>query len=138
MFWSDLMAKEVRATCLVIKNDKILLVLDKGGHDYSMPSGGFKQEDNGITLAAGIREVYEETRLKSIFAERLFYCDFEGERANHKVCLIKVEGDVQIDHKELNGYIWWDGNSNIPAQGHVKKILYEFKKRNPMFKKDDL
>ena len=127
------MAKRFRATLLVIKDDHILLVLDKGEHNYSMPGGGFKKEDNGITLAAGIREVYEETRLKYIFAERLYYCDFEGERANHKVCLVKVVGNVHIDRKELDGYVWWDGSSSIPVQGHVNRILYEFKKRNPMF-----
>lgn len=128
------MAKEYRATAMVIKDGKVLLVRDKGGHDYSMPGGAIENKrDNSITLSAGIREIFEETKLKAVYAERLFYCDFEGERANHKVCLIKAEGTVDINRAELDAYIWWDMKDDIPTQGHVKKILYEYKKKNPIF-----
>lgn len=126
------MAKRYRATALVIKNDKIFLVRDKGRSSYSMPGGGYKEHENTIT--AGIREVYKETKLRTISAERLRYCDFEGQRAKHKVCLLRVEGNVHINHKELDGYIWWDMKKDIPTQGHVKKILHEFNKRNDIFK----
>lgn len=124
------MAKRYRVTSLIIKDGKILLVQDKHRHDYSMPGGGFKANES--TIQAGIREVFEELRLRAISAERLRYCDFEGQRARHKVCLLKVEGTPHIDTKELEGYIWWDMESNIPTQGHVKKILHEYKKRNPI------
>ncbi len=122
------MAKRIRATALVIRDDKILLVRDKHRHDYSMPGGGFKANES--TIQAGIREVFEELRLRTVSAERLRYCDFDGQRARHKVCLLKVEGTPHIDEKELDGYIWWDMKSDIAAQGHVKKILNEYKKRN--------
>jgi 8-oxo-dGTP pyrophosphatase MutT (NUDIX family) len=99
-----------------------------------MPGGAIENKrDNGITLAAGIREVFEETKLKAVYAERLFYCDFEGERANHKVCLIKTEGTVDINRAELDAYIWWDMKNDIPVQGHVKKILHDYKERTPHF-----
>lgn len=123
------MAKRYRATALVIKDGKILLVRDKGGHDYSMPGGAFKPKES--TLQAGIREVGEELKLRVISAERLRYCDFEGQRAPHKVCLLKVEGTPRLDRTELDEYIWWDMKTHIPTQGHVKKILHEYKKRNP-------
>jgi len=122
------MADRYRATTLIIGSGKILLVLDKHGHSYSMPGGGFKANES--TIQAGIREVAEELKLKVISAERLHYCDFEGQRAKHKVCLLKVVGTPHIDHKELDGYIWWDMKSDVPVQGHVKKILHEYKKRN--------
>jgi len=69
-----------------------------------MPGGGFKANES--TIQAGIREVAEELKLKVVSAERLRYCDFEGQRAKHKVCLLKVVGTPHIDHKELDGYIW--------------------------------
>jgi 8-oxo-dGTP pyrophosphatase MutT (NUDIX family) len=125
------MDKRYRATVLIIKDGKVLLVRDKGKRDYSMPGGGFKPKET--TLQAGIREVFEELKLNTTSAERLRYCDFEGQRANHKVCLLKVEGTPRVDSKELEGYIWWDMNEDIPIQGHVKKILFEYKKRNLNF-----
>jgi 8-oxo-dGTP pyrophosphatase MutT (NUDIX family) len=93
-----------------------------------MPGGGFKPDET--TIMAGIREIFEETKLRAISAERLNYCDFEGRRANYKVCLLRVEGMPHIDHKELDGYVWWDMKTNISTQGHVTKILSEYKKRN--------
>jgi 8-oxo-dGTP pyrophosphatase MutT (NUDIX family) len=125
------MAIRYRATALVIKDNKILLVKDKGKHDYSMPGG--KIESKESTLQAGIREISEELRLITISAERLRYCDFQGQRAFHKVCLIKVEGVPHINKKELDGYVWWDMVSSLPVQGHVKKILREFKEKNNNF-----
>ena len=119
------MAKRYRATSLIIKNGNILLVRDKHRHDYSMPGGGFKANES--TIQAGIREVFEELRLRTVLAERLRYCDFEGQRAKHKVCLLKVEGTPHIDSKELDGYIWWDMKSSLPVQGHVRYILKKYK-----------
>lgn len=124
------MAKRYRATALVIRNDKVLLVRDKGIQKYSMPGGEINPKET--TLMAGIRELYEETKLRTVSAERLRYCDFEGQRAKHKVCLLRVEGNVHINHKELDGYIWWDMKKHTPKQGHVNKILHEYKKRNPV------
>lgn len=123
------MAKRYRATALIIKDSKILLVRDRHRNDYSMPGGGFKSDES--TIQAGIREVFEELKLKTISAERLRFCDFKGERAIHKVCLLKVEGKPHIDRHELSEFVWWDMKSEISLQGHVKKILHEYMKRNP-------
>ncbi|MDO9333604.1 MAG: NUDIX domain-containing protein [Dehalococcoidales bacterium] len=114
-----------RATALIIRNDKVLLVRDKGRHDYSMPGGGFKPRES--TIQACIREVAEELKMKVISATRLRSCDHEGERAHHKVSLLVVEGIPHIDHKELDGFIWWDMKEKIPLQGHVKSILRKYK-----------
>lgn len=122
------MSDRYRATALIIRDGKILLVRDRHRHAYSMPGGGFKVNESTIQVA--IREIAEELRLKVISAERLHYCDFEGQRAKHKVCLLKVEGTPHINHNELEGYIWWDMKRSVPVQGHVKKILHEYGKRN--------
>ncbi|MDD5288917.1 MAG: NUDIX domain-containing protein [Dehalococcoidales bacterium] len=114
-----------RATALIIRNDKVLLVRDKGRHDYSMPGGGFKPKES--TIQACIREVAEELRMKVISATRLRICDCEGERANHKVGLLLVEGEPHINHRELDDFVWWNMKDEIPLQGHVKYILRKYK-----------
>jgi 8-oxo-dGTP pyrophosphatase MutT (NUDIX family) len=118
-----------RATALIIRNNKVLLVKDKGRHDYSMPGGGFKPKES--TIQAAIREVQEELKLKATSAKRLRFCDLEGKRANHKVCILAVEGEPRIDHKELSGYLWWDMKQEIPVQGHVKYILKKYGNKKP-------
>jgi 8-oxo-dGTP pyrophosphatase MutT (NUDIX family) len=116
-----------RATALVIKDGKVLLVRDRHRHDYSMPGGGFRTDES--TIMAGIRELMEELHLKTVSAERLHYCDFKGKRAYHKVCFLTVEGEPRINRHELSAYTWWDMKEDIPLQGHVKKILHEYHKK---------
>jgi ADP-ribose pyrophosphatase YjhB (NUDIX family) len=117
-----------RATALIIRDGRVLLVKDKGRHDYSMPGGGFKPGES--TIQGTIREVNEELKLKTVSATRLEFCDLEGKRGYHKVCLLVVEGEPHIDHKELDGYIWWDMKEQLPLQGHVKYILSKYESRN--------
>ena len=116
-----------RATALIIRDNKVLLVRDRGRKDYSMPGGGFKTKES--TIQACVREVIEELRLKVISAKRLRYCDLKGKRANHKVCMLVVEGNAHMDRKELDSFIWWDMKQNIPLQGHVKYILNKYQNR---------
>jgi 8-oxo-dGTP pyrophosphatase MutT (NUDIX family) len=55
-----------RATALIVRNNKILLVRDRGRHDYSMPGGGIKPRES--TIQACIREVEEELKNESYFS----------------------------------------------------------------------
>ncbi len=114
---------------LIIRDGKVLLVKDKGRHDYSLPGGGFKPNES--TSQAAIREIGEELSLRVISATRLRRCDFHGGRAYHKVCLIAVEGTPRINRRELDGHIWWDMEQPVRVQGHVRRILHEHLKRNP-------
>ena len=93
-----------------------------------MPGGGFKPKES--TIQAAVREVQEELKLRVISATRLRFCDLDGRRAYHKVCLLSVEGDPHIDRAELNGYIWWDMRQKIVVQGHVKYILNKYRNRD--------
>ena len=116
--------KRYRATVVIFRDNKVLLVKDKGRDDYSMPGGGFKKGES--TIQAGIREVTKEELggLTVLSAERLRQCDFEGRRAKHKVVELVTEGTPYIKGKhELDEVIWWDMKSKINAQGHVYYIL---------------
>jgi hypothetical protein len=120
--------KKYRATTVIIKDRKLLLVMDKGCKDFSMPGGGYKKGES--TIQASIREVTKEELggLTVISAIRLRQCDFEGQRAIHKVCQLIVEGEPYIKQKdELDKIVWWDMKSELPIQGHVKYIINKIK-----------
>lgn len=97
--------KRYRATVVVIRDDKVLLVRDRGRKDYSMPGCGFKKGES--TIQAGIREVREELgELTIISAKRLRHCDFKGSRAKHKICQLIVEGEPRTrQHYELDAVL---------------------------------
>jgi len=114
-----------RATAVIMRDCKVLLVRDKGRHDFSLPGGGFKRGES--TVQAGAREVYEELGLRTVSAERLRHCDLEGRRAKHKVCLLETRGGPYLKSRELDRFIWWDMKSELPVQGHVKYILGKLK-----------
>ena len=117
--------KRYRATAVVIQDGKILLVKDKHKDDWSMPGGGFKHHEN--TIKACIREVTKEEigGLKVLSSERLRQCDFEGQRAKHKVALLTVKGTPYIKAKDelKDEILWWNMKDKIKAQGHVYYIL---------------
>jgi ADP-ribose pyrophosphatase YjhB (NUDIX family) len=119
--------KRYRATAVVIQNDKVMLVKDNMRElQWSMPGGGFKHKEES-TIEACIREVTKEEigGLRILSAERLRQCDFEGQRAKHKVAKLVVDGNAYVkDKHELKDEIyWWDMKSKIDAQGHVYYIL---------------
>jgi len=121
--------KRYRATVVIFRDDKILLVRDKGRRDFSLPGGAFKH--NETTIQAGIREVCGEELggIRVISAERLRHCDLDGRRAYHKVCSLTIQGEPYINRrKEIDKVIWWDMKSKVPVQGHVKYILRKLDK----------
>ncbi len=120
--------KRYRATAVVLRTNKILLVRDKGLAEYSLPGGGFKQGES--TLQAVSRELLEELLGISIVGLSRQRCwDLDGRRAHHKFALVVIEGEPIIRQTyELDDVKWWDGRSNLPVQGHVKYILSKLNK----------
>jgi 8-oxo-dGTP pyrophosphatase MutT (NUDIX family) len=110
-----------RATAVVIRHGKVLLVRDKGHSRLSLPGGAIKKGEPTISAAA--RELYEELGLKAGRAERLRGCDFRGSASKHRVCLIQVSGEPYLRGHELDKFVWWDMKKPIPIYAHVKKIL---------------
>ena len=113
-------SKRPRASALVVSGGKVLLVRHRGEKNYSLPGGGIEKGET--SLEAAVREVREETQLRAYSAKRLFQCDVDGQMARHKVTLVKANGKVKLQHREIAEYKWWDGKSKIRANGHVHSI----------------
>ena len=113
---------KTRGTVVVIRDGKVLLVRDKGHKNFSLPGGGVKK--NEPSLAAAIRELYEELKMSARKAERVFRCDFMGTASEHKVSLIETDDDEpKLRDKELAQFIWWNRRKEIPRYAHVDQIL---------------
>ncbi|MFA7013748.1 MAG: NUDIX domain-containing protein [Desulfobacterales bacterium] len=114
-----------RGTAVVIRDGKFLLVRDKGKERYSLPGGGSNR--NEPSMAAAIRELYEELRMSAKKSERIFSCDFNGSLNRHKVSLIETDDEPRLQRKELDKFIWWDMKLEIPRYPHVDRILNNIK-----------
>ena len=107
-----------RATAIVVRDVKLLLVRDKGKRNFSLPGGGVNRGEP--SLAAAARELFEETRLSPSKVE--FLCRYKGAANNHRVFRVEARGEVHITH-ELDAFVWWDGKQSIPRLPHVDNIL---------------
>ncbi|MBI4287788.1 MAG: NUDIX domain-containing protein [Chloroflexi bacterium] len=92
-----------RATA-VFRDGNVLLVRDKGKHKFSLPGGGIKSDEPSI--AAAVRELYEELGVRARKAERVFKCDFRGSLSQHKVCIVEAEDSPRLRGEELDKFIW--------------------------------
>ena len=116
--------KRPRATALVVKRGRALLVRHKGNLRYSLPGGGIHKGET--SLEAAIRELREETQLRATSAERLPQYDCKRGASIHRVTKVKARGDsVKLRSKEISDYRWWDGSSKIKVKGYVRKIARE-------------
>lgn len=117
-----------RGTAVVIRHGKVLLVRDRGRHRFSLPGGAVKPGEP--TASAAARELYEELGLKAVNVRRMRHCDFKGSASHHKVCLIEARGEPRLRGHELDKFMWWDGNTDIPVYAHVKAILRKLHWKN--------
>ena len=108
--------KRQRATALVIKDRRYLLVRDKGHDKYSLPGGGMEQGEAALTAAC--RELGEELGMKAYRAERLFDYTNEGSFNDHKVVLVFAGGEPRINDRELESFRWWDGRERLSVYPH--------------------
>ena len=111
-----------RATAVVIRDGKVLLVLGRGPV-YMMPGGRIEQRESAAEAVA--RELFEETGLTATQTDYLFIVETATNR--HHVFLIDSTGEVDIgntpDGETIGGYLWWDRQEAIEAFGHVEAIL---------------
>ena len=116
--------KRQRATALVVKDGRYLLVRDKGHDKYSLPGGGMEQGEAALTAAC--RELGEELGMKAYRAERLFDYTNEGSFNDHKVVLVFAGGEPKINDRELESFRWWDGRERLPVYPHVTSIVSRY------------
>ena len=109
-----------RGVAVVIRHGRVLLVKDKGAHNYSLPGGGVKKYERSAKAAT--RELYEETGLRAKSAT--WIGSYKGAVSDHRAYLIEAEGYVHLKgHGELKAHIWWDMKKPIPIFAHVREIL---------------
>jgi 8-oxo-dGTP diphosphatase len=113
-----------RATAIIFRDGKFLLVRGKGKIRFSLPGGKINEGEPVISAVA--REVYEELGLEAIVVKRLPECDFT-DLSEHKVCLVEVTGEPVIAENELDEYMWWDMKQEIPVNEHVIQVIKKFR-----------
>ena len=107
-----------RATLIMRREGRILLVRDRGRSSYGLPGGGI--EDGELPIVAAARELYEETGLEATTIRYLF--SFEGKYNVHRVYEVEADGEAEA-RGEIDWCIWWDMKDDTPVYPHVRGIL---------------
>jgi ADP-ribose pyrophosphatase YjhB (NUDIX family) len=107
-----------RATAIVVRDGRYLLVRDRGRQTFALPGGGI--EDGESASSAMARELLEETGLRSTTVTRLF--TFGGKHNDHVVFRVEAQGDANATG-EVEDFTWWNGNDDTPVFPHVTGIL---------------
>ena len=105
----------LRATVIVRRDDRVLVVRDRGRPTYALPGGGIEKGELPIVAAA--RELYEETGLEASAIRFLFV--FEGKYNNHHLYEVEADGEVAV-RGEVDGFTWWicaTTRLSIPTSG---------------------
>ena len=110
-----------RATCVVIRDGKLLLVADSKSI-FMLPGGGV---DPGETIkAAAARELLEETGLIATRTEFLYV--FESATNRHHIFAVDTKGEIDVRRigvgGEIHGFLWWDLESDLPVFPHVTSV----------------
>ena len=109
-----------RATAIVRRDGRVLLVRDKGRTPFMLPGGGI--DDGELPEDAVARELSEETTLNATDVRYLF--QHGGKYNRHHVFNVDAEGEVDVSQDPLVvEFVWWDGDSNVPMFPHVNAIL---------------
>ena len=111
--------KRNRATALVFRDGKLLLVRERGAKYWSLPGGGMKKGE--APIAAAIRELDEETKLVVTFSEYLFH--YESPSQHHHVCLLEADGKIELLREEIGDYRWWDGETQLAIIPSAVEII---------------
>ncbi len=114
-------SKRNRATALVVREGKVLLVRDKGRRRCALPGGAIEGMESGIDAVK--RHLRRDTSLKAQDAYLLFNHDSRVNR--HHVFRIDAVGNVRLLNEELSGYAWWDGNPALPVRKSVREIIFK-------------
>lgn len=108
-----------RATAVVIRTDRVLLIQDRTYGAYMMPGSRVgPAEDHSDTVVRGL---FEQTGLSTINALHLF--NWESSTNRHSVFRIETTGEVQIG-TGIPPVLWWDRQEDLRLFAHVNAILF--------------
>ena len=107
-----------RATLVMRREGRVLLVRDRGRSSYGLPGGSI--EDGELSIVAAARELYEETGLEATAIRYLF--SFAGKYNIHRVYEVEADGEAEV-RGEIDWFIWWDMKDDTPVYPHVGGIL---------------
>ncbi len=107
------------ATALVVRDERVLLVRNKGRRRYSLPGGAIEEEESGRD--ALVRHLKEQTNLKVRGSYLLF--NYKSRANRHRVFRVEAVGNVRVRRKVLDSYAWWDVNSELPVRDSAREII---------------
>lgn len=110
----DAMAGRVSA---VIRNERgeVLLTRTQGANHFDLPGGGTMMGES--VDHAVVRELYEETGLRTTFADHVdaFRSTFRAGQKPRQFQIYEVEAEGKpIFGREVADHVWWDGQSELP------------------------
>ena len=108
-----------RASLMLWRDGRVLLLRDIGRDFYALPGGGIDGDEPPIAAAA--RELHEETGLEATSIEYLF--NHRGKRTDHHVYAVEAEGEITIQDDEIESFTWWDTQDDTRVAPHVSQIL---------------
>lgn len=121
-----------RATSIVARDGKVLLLREPQDTEFHLPGGGIERGESPMSAAA--RELREETGLAASMLEYLFdYCDFWGGEIEywgqvHHVFRADADGEVELSEEHAE-FAWWDEATDLPVLDYVKPMLCMLSRR---------
>ena len=113
-----------RATALIERDGRFLLVREGDKRIYSLPGGGVRS-DEGL-MEAAIREAREELGVIALSATRTPELDYRGRYQHHNVSLIDIGDQNPEIVSEIKGMLWYRPGSRLKKLTHVDAILEKY------------
>jgi ADP-ribose pyrophosphatase YjhB (NUDIX family) len=110
-----------RATAVVSRDGRVLLVRHRWQRHFSLPGGGVRVGESVEDAAA--RELRVELRLTVDKVTRRPDCDCDGSANRHHVCLVEASGEPVRRRIEVAEVRWWDGKEPLLIFPHVQAVM---------------